>query len=101
MLVDLCPDPALVLGVLAQERLIALVAEHLLDRNGEDSMAAGATDDFRANLARNVADAIELLPKLVRGRAPSSSAADAMVLLLFMLASRLSSCCRLSARSSW
>ena len=59
-------DPAVPLGVPAQERLIALVAEHLLDRNGEDSMAACATDEFRANLARNVADAIDLLPKLVR-----------------------------------
>ena len=51
---------------LAQERLIALVAEHLLDRNGEERMAAGKTEEFRLNLARNVADAIDLLPKLVR-----------------------------------
>ncbi len=50
-----------------QERLIALVAEHLLDRNDEERMAAaGSTEEFRLNLARNVADAIDLLPKLVR-----------------------------------
>jgi hypothetical protein len=67
------------LDILVQERLIALVAEHLLDRNGEDSMAAGATDEFRANLARNVADAIDLLPKLVRGFAAVS------LLLLLLL----------------
>ena len=50
-----------------QERLIALVAEHLLDRNDEERVAAaGSTEEFRLNLARNVADAIDLLPKLVR-----------------------------------
>ena len=64
------------LPALAQERLIALVAEHLLDRNGEDRMAAGATDEFRANLARNVADAIDLLPKLVSHNRPSQVAAN-------------------------
>ena len=54
-----------------QERLIALVAEHLLDRNGEERMAAGKTEEFRLNLARNVADAIDLLPKLVGSASPT------------------------------
>jgi len=42
------------------------VAEHLLDRNDEERVAAaGSTEEFLLNLARNVADAIDLLPKLV------------------------------------
>lgn len=53
-------DPSL------QGRLISLVAGHLLDSNSEERLGSGATDEYRTNLARNLADAIDLLPKLVR-----------------------------------
>ena len=51
---------------LAQERLIAVVAGHLLDCNAEERLSAAVGEEYRSNLARNLADAIDLLPKLVR-----------------------------------
>lgn len=51
---------------LLQGRLISLVAGHLLDSNSEERLGSDATEEYRTNLARNLADAIDLLPKLVR-----------------------------------
>lgn len=51
-----------------QDRLIALVAGHLLDSNSEERLGSGVTEEYRTNLAQNLADAIDLLPKLVRSR---------------------------------
>lgn len=57
----------------AQERLISLVAGHLLDSNSEERLGPGVTEEYRSNLAQNLADAIDLLPKLVRLQSVCSS----------------------------
>lgn len=49
-----------------QDRLIALVAGHLLDANNSDRLAA-MDDDYRANMQQNIADAIAQLSKLATG----------------------------------
>ena len=43
-----------------------MVAGHLLDANAEERLGAAVGEEYRCNLARNLADAIDLLPKLVR-----------------------------------
>lgn len=52
----------------AQDRLISLVAGYLLDCNSEERLIqAGASAEYQANLHRNIADSIALLPKLTTG----------------------------------
>lgn len=49
-----------------QERLLALIAGFLLDSNNPERL--GASDaDLQANLQKNMADAVEMLPKLTTG----------------------------------
>lgn len=50
-----------------QDRLVSLVAEHLLDSNNEERLGPSVTIDYKANLQRNIEDAITLLPKLTTG----------------------------------
>ena len=51
-----------------QDRLISLVAGYLLDSNSEERLArSGATPEYRANLHKNIADTIGMLPKLCTG----------------------------------
>lgn len=49
-----------------QERLVSLIAGHLLDTNSEERLASHG-DEYRANLQQNVEDAMALLPKLTTG----------------------------------
>ena len=49
-----------------QERLISLVAGHLLDANSEERLAA-TSPEYRANVSQSLGDAIALLPKLATG----------------------------------
>lgn len=51
----------------SQDRLVSLVAEHLLDSNNEERLGPSVTIDYKANLQRNIEDAITLLPKLTTG----------------------------------
>ena len=46
-----------------QERLLSLIAGHLLDVNSHE----GFSEAQQANMTRNIADAVELLPKLTTG----------------------------------
>ncbi len=46
-----------------QERLLSLIAGHLLDVNAK----GGVSEEQAANMARIMADAVELLPKLTTG----------------------------------
>ena len=46
---------------------MSLVAEHLLDSNNEERLGPSVSIDYKANLRRNIADAITLLPKLTTG----------------------------------
>lgn len=53
---------------LAQGELIQLVADWLLDANSPQRLGHNADNrDYMANLEQNVADAINLLPKLCTG----------------------------------
>ena len=53
---------------LLQDKLISLVAGYLLDSNNEERMAKmEASEEYRANVQQNIADAIALLPKLATG----------------------------------
>ena len=47
----------------SQERLLSLIAGHLLDVNSHE----GFSEAQQANMTRNIADAVELLPKLTTG----------------------------------
>ena len=47
----------------AQERLLSLVAGHLLDANSKQ----GVSEEQQANMTRIIADTVELLPKLTTG----------------------------------
>lgn len=49
-----------------QERLIALVADFLIESNALQG-SSSAVPEYKANLERNLADAIALLPKLSTG----------------------------------
>ena len=46
-----------------QERLLSLIAGHLLDVNSHEDFSEAQ----QANMTRNIADAVELLPKLTTG----------------------------------
>ena len=46
-----------------QERLLSLIAGHLLDVNAK----GGVSEEQAANMTRIIADAVELLPKLTTG----------------------------------
>jgi hypothetical protein len=48
---------------ISQERLLSLVAEHLLDCNSSERVGA----EYQANFQHIIADAVELLPKLTTG----------------------------------
>ena len=50
-----------------QDRLIALVANHLLETNSEEALRGRVDEEYRVNLHRNIEDAIALLPKLTTG----------------------------------
>lgn len=58
---------------LHQDRLVAMVAERLLDSNtaslegGSSIPGTGLSEEQRASLAQNLSDAIGLLPKLCTG----------------------------------
>ena len=54
-------------NMFVQDRLVSLVAEHLLDSNNEARLGPSVSMDYKANLQRNIADAITLLPKLTTG----------------------------------
>jgi len=47
----------------AQERLLSLIAGHLLDANSKH----GVSEEQQANMTRIIADTVELLPKLTTG----------------------------------
>ena len=47
----------------AQERLLSLIAGHLLDVNAKQNFS----EEQQANMTRNIADAVELLPRLTTG----------------------------------
>lgn len=47
----------------SQDRLVHLVANHLLECNSSERVGA----EFQANFHQNIADAVELLPKLTTG----------------------------------
>ncbi|KAK9820975.1 hypothetical protein WJX81_005721 [Elliptochloris bilobata] len=49
-----------------QERLISLVAGHLLDANSEERLAA-TSPEYTANVRQSISDVIALLPKLATG----------------------------------
>ena len=49
-----------------QDRLIATVADFLVENNQGERLAK-ATEEYRANLLQNVQDGIGLLPKLCTG----------------------------------
>ena len=46
-----------------QERLLSLIAGHLLDVNAKQTFS----EEQQANMTRNIADAVELLPRLTTG----------------------------------
>ncbi len=50
-----------------QNRLVSLVAGHLLDANDEQKVGKGLPEEYKANLRKNVADAIGILSKLTTG----------------------------------
>ena len=50
-----------------QNRLVSLIAGHLLDTNDEQKVGKGLPEEYKANLRKNVADAISILPKLTTG----------------------------------
>ena len=50
-----------------QNRLVSLVAGHLLDANDEQKIGKGLPEEYKANLRKNVADAIGILSKLTTG----------------------------------
>jgi hypothetical protein len=60
------PPPFAAFRRLSQARLVALVAEHLLDTSFARS-AAAASPDVAANLAHATADAVAALPRLATG----------------------------------
>ncbi|KAK9863969.1 hypothetical protein WJX84_010589 [Apatococcus fuscideae] len=51
----------------SQDRLIALVANHLLEANCEETLRGHVSEEYQVNLHRNIEDAIALLPKLTTG----------------------------------
>lgn len=51
----------------SQNRLVSLVAGHLLDANDEQKVGKGLPEEYKANLRKNVADAIGILSKLTTG----------------------------------
>ena len=51
----------------SQNRLVSLVAGHLLDTNDEKKVGKGLPEEYKANLRKNVADAIGILSKLTTG----------------------------------
>ena len=50
-----------------QNRLVSLVAGYLLDANDEQKIGKGLPEEYKANLQKNVADAIGILAKLTTG----------------------------------
>lgn len=50
-----------------QDRLVSLVAGYLLDANDEQKLGKGLPEEYKANLRKNVADAIGILSKLTTG----------------------------------
>lgn len=50
-----------------QDRLVSLVAGYLLDANDEQKLGKGLPEEYKANLRKNVADAIGFLSKLTTG----------------------------------
>ena len=46
---------------------MSLVAGHLLDANDEQKVGKGLPEEYKANLRKNVADAISILSKLTTG----------------------------------
>jgi hypothetical protein len=58
-----CQGPCFAL----QNRLVSLVAGHLLDANDEQEVGKGLPEEYKANLRKNVADAIGILSKLTTG----------------------------------
>ncbi|DBA97220.1 hypothetical protein WJX77_007367 [Trebouxia sp. C0004] len=52
---------------ISQNRLVSLVAGHLLDANDEQKVGKGLPEEYKANLRKNVADAIGILSKLTTG----------------------------------
>lgn len=54
-------------GLLVQDRLVSLVAGYLLDANDEQKLGKGLPEEYKANLRKNVADAIGILSKLTTG----------------------------------
>eukprot|EP00890_Picochlorum_soloecismus_P004171 jgi/Picsp_1/4755/NSC_02123-R1_protein fam63a len=53
------------IGEISQSRVIQMLAEYLLDTNFAKSEQS--TEDYKANLQHNLADAISLLPRLATG----------------------------------
>lgn len=53
--------------LLMQNRLVSLVAGYLLDANDEQKIPKGLPEEYKANLQKNVADAIGILAKLTTG----------------------------------
>jgi len=53
------------IGEVSQDRLVALVAQHILDINPIDR--PGLSEEFKANLQHSIEEAIDLLPKLATG----------------------------------
>lgn len=58
------PDSA---SDISQNRLVSLIAGHLLDTNDEQKVGKGLPEEYKVNLRKNVADAISILPKLTTG----------------------------------
>lgn len=50
-----------------QNRLVSLVAGYLLDANDEQKLGKNLPEDYKANLRKNVSDAIAILAKLTTG----------------------------------
>lgn len=50
-----------------QNRLISLVAGYLLDANDEQKLSKSLPEEYKANLRKNVSDAIAILAKLTTG----------------------------------
>ena len=50
-----------------QNRLVSLVAGYLLDANDEQKLSKSLPEEYKANLRKNVSDAIAILAKLTTG----------------------------------